>query len=46
MTPPADCSEVQSEVERLIPEQNSTLVFVGDRTESVRTRSALLRTLL
>ncbi|POY72642.1 hypothetical protein BMF94_4470 [Rhodotorula taiwanensis] len=28
-----DCSEVQSEVERLIPEQNSTLVFVGDRTE-------------
>ncbi|GAA5869026.1 hypothetical protein JCM3774_002452 [Rhodotorula dairenensis] len=28
-----DCSEVQQEVERLVPEQNSTLVFVGDRTE-------------
>ncbi|PRQ73140.1 hypothetical protein AAT19DRAFT_15893 [Rhodotorula toruloides] len=28
-----DCSEVQSEVDRLVPESRSTLVFVGDRTE-------------
>ncbi|BGP23489.1 thioredoxin-like protein 5 [Rhodotorula toruloides] len=28
-----DCSEVQSEVDRLVPENRSTLVFVGDRTE-------------
>ncbi|GAA6013717.1 hypothetical protein JCM8202_000787 [Rhodotorula sphaerocarpa] len=28
-----DCSEVQSEVDRLVPEKSSTLVFVGDRDE-------------
>ncbi|BGP38601.1 hypothetical protein JCM10450v2_002550 [Rhodotorula kratochvilovae] len=28
-----DCADVQGEVERLIPDNKSTLVFVGDRTE-------------
>lgn len=28
-----DCSEVQSEVDRYVPEMSSTLVYVGDRTQ-------------